>query len=180
MLNLTTHYQSRVTELSDLFREVFSVSEGAGEGTLIGALVSDLLATTAKDGLMVALALDGEVLVGCILFSRLCYDQDPRQVFLMAPVAVRTERQKTGVGQKLIGFGLDALRQNKVDWAVTYGDPSYYCKSGFQPITEETARAPLPLSMPHGWLGQSLGGEGMTPIKGPSRCVSAFNKPELW
>lgn len=180
MLKLTTNYHSRATDLPDLFRDVFAASEGEEEGTLIGALVSDLLATTDRDDLMVSLALDGDLLVGCILFSRLRYDQDPRQVYLMAPVAIRTDRQKTGIGQKLIGFGLEELRRRQVDWAVTYGDPVYYTKSGFQPITEETARAPKPLSMPHGWLGQPLNGEAMKPIKGPSRCVSAFDNPGLW
>jgi len=74
---------------------------------------------------------------------------------------------------------LEDLRSLDVDFVVTYGDPAYYGKVGFQPITEEFARAPLPLSQPHGWLGQSLTGRA-APIAGPSRCVRAFNRPELW
>ncbi|KUJ82368.1 hypothetical protein AVO44_01555 [Ruegeria profundi] len=179
MLNLTAEYQAWSDELPALFRHVFTTSEGEAEGLAVSSLSSDLLNSTPKDDLVVVLALDDRLLCGCILFSRLHYDQDPRQVFLMSPVAVRTDRQKTGIGQKLISFGLGHLRKQGVDFVVTYGDPAYYGKSGFQPITETDAQPPMTLSMPHGWLGQSLRKSNM-PIKGPSRCASAFNKPELW
>ncbi|WP_051927631.1 GNAT family N-acetyltransferase [Ruegeria halocynthiae] len=180
MVKLTADFRARVTELPGLFRDVFAASEGEGEGRAIGALVDDLLATTLDGDLLATLALDGDEVAGCILFSRLRYDQDPRQVFLMSPVAVRTNRQKTGIGQKLIRFGLDELRRNEVDYAVTYGDPAYYGKTGFQPITDTFAQPPMPLSQPHGWLGQSLNGVDASPLSGPSHCVSAFNRPELW
>ncbi|MES0824191.1 GNAT family N-acetyltransferase [Ruegeria sp. SCP11] len=179
MLNLTADFKARSTELPGLFRDVFAASEGEDEGSTVGTLVQDLLKTTPDDDLQGVLALDGSALAGCVLFSRLSYDQDPRQVFLMSPVAVRTDRQKSGIGQKLIGFGLDELRLQGIDFAVTYGDPAYYEKTGFQQITETFAQPPMPLSMPHGWLGQSLTG-AETPIEGPSHCVNAFNKPALW
>nr|WP_254443501.1 N-acetyltransferase [Ruegeria atlantica] len=179
LLNLTTNYKARVAELPGLFRDVFTASESAEEGHAVGALAEDLLSTTPEDDLICVLALDGSVLSGCVLYTRLSYDQDPRQVFLMSPVAVRTDRQKTGIGQKLISFGLEELRLQGVDYTVTYGDPAYYQKVGFQQITENFAQPPMPLSMPHGWLGQSLAGSE-TPIEGPSQCVSAFNRPELW
>ncbi|WP_254437175.1 GNAT family N-acetyltransferase [Ruegeria arenilitoris] len=179
MLNLTADYRARAAELPGLFLDVFTASEGEGEGRAVAALVDDLLLSTPDGDLLGVLALDDRNLAGCILFSRLNYDQDPRQVFLMSPVAVRADRQKLGIGQKLIGFGLEQLRHNGVDFAVTYGDPAYYCKTGFQPIAQTFAQPPKPLSMPHGWLGQSLTGDD-APLMGPSRCVSAFNKPEMW
>lgn len=180
MLKITWDYNAYATELPELFRDVFTASEGEEEGAVIGALVSDLLETTRRDDLHAAISHDGPQVLGCILFSRLRFDQDPRQVFLMSPVAVRTDRQKAGIGQRLIAFGLDELRRDKVDFVVTYGDPNYYGKTGFFPISEKVAQAPLPLSHPHGWLGQSLTGAEMAPFKGPSHCVRAFNKPELW
>lgn len=179
-MKLTAEKEEWVDALPDLFRQVFTASEGADEGKAIGALVTDLLSTTPDDDLFAAIAHDSAEPLGCILFSRLRFDQDPRQVFLMSPVAVRTDRQKSGIGQRLIRFGLDELRRHSVDFAVTYGDPDYYCKTGFHPITEGFAPAPLPLSHPHGWLGQSLKEGETAPFKGPSRCVSAFNRPELW
>ena len=166
--------------IADLFRDTFAASEGAEEGEALYSLVRDLMVTPTEADVFTYTASQEDALLGCIFFSRLMYDEDPRQVFLLSPVAVRSDRQREGIGQKLIGFGLDDLRHRGVDIAVTYGDPAYYSKVGFRPITEEIARAPLPLSQPHGWLGQSLGGSEMTPVAGRSRCVSAFDRPELW
>ncbi|MCG5517084.1 MULTISPECIES: hypothetical protein [unclassified Ectothiorhodospira] len=39
---------------------------------------------------------------------------------------------------------------------LTYGDPNYYSRIGFKPITEALAPAPFTLKQPEGWLGQSL------------------------
>jgi predicted N-acetyltransferase YhbS len=47
---------------------------------------------------------------------------------------------------------------------MTYGDPSYYAKVGFMPISEADAQAPFPLSHPEGWLAQSLTERAMTPL----------------
>lgn len=136
--------------------------------------------TTPNDDLFVFSAYDDQTLVGCIFFSRLTYELDDRIVFILSPVAVKTDRQKTGIGQRLIAYGLDALREKGIDFAVTYGDPNYYTKVGFRQITEEFAEAPLRLNLPHGWLGQSLSGKDQEPLAGPSRCVEALNKTDLW
>jgi putative acetyltransferase len=80
----------------------------------------------------------------------------------------------------LLTHGLASLRRAGVDIAMTYGDPNYYAKVGFRPISEEDAQAPFPLSRPEGWLIQSLSDRGMAPPKGPCRCVEALNDPAFW
>ncbi|WP_206539983.1 GNAT family N-acetyltransferase [Ruegeria sp. ANG-R] len=100
------------TDITGLFRDVFAASEGAEEGALIGALTQSMMATTPKRDFYVFSARDGGVLVGCIFFSRVEYAEDDRQVFILSPVAVRTDRQKSGVGQRLIHFGLQKLRED--------------------------------------------------------------------
>ncbi|MEX3007682.1 GNAT family N-acetyltransferase [Hoeflea sp. TYP-13] len=170
----------REREISGLFSATFTASEGAEEGKIIGRLVDELMETTPDQDLLVFSAYDDQTLVGCIFFSRLNYEQDDRTVFILSPVAVKTDRQRKGVGQKLIAYGLDELRQKGIDIAVTYGDPNYYSRVGFRPITEEFAQAPLKLNQPHGWLGLSLSGMEQEPLSGPSRCVEALDKPELW
>jgi predicted N-acetyltransferase YhbS len=99
---------------------------------------------------------------------------------LMAPVAVASEHQGNGIGQRLIAHGLDALRQEGVDIAVTYGDPAFYGRSGFKPVTEAELPAPQPLNQPQGWIAQSLTEAPLTPLRGPARCVAAFDDPALW
>lgn len=179
-MNFSTDYQSRQAELVSLFRDTFSDSEGTKEGAVIGAFVDRLLNTTPVDDLRVFVALDRDGLVGCICFSRLDYAEDPRRVMLLSPVAVATRMQGGGLGQALIRHGLEALRTEGIDAAITYGDPAFYGKVGFEPIPETKARAPLPLSHPEGWIGQSLSDAELLPLKGPSRCVEALNDPALW
>jgi putative acetyltransferase len=85
-----------------------------------------------------------------------------------------------GIGQALLTHALGALRAEGVQIAITYGDPSYYKQVGFMPITEDQARAPLPLSMPHGWIGQALIENKMPQLQGPSSCVPALNRTDIW
>jgi putative acetyltransferase len=99
---------------------------------------------------------------------------------MMAPVAVATAHQGKGIGQRLIAHGLDALRQEGVDIAVTYGDPAFYGRVGFKPVTEADLPAPQPLGQPQGWIAQSLTEAPLTPLSGPARCVAAFDDPALW
>ncbi len=98
----------------------------------------------------------------------------------LAPVAVGSAHQRRGTGQELIRYGLDLLRERAVAVVVTYGDPGYYCNTGFPPISTTTSQPPLPLSMPHGWLGQSLTGNPLPVIGEQTRCVSEFNDPVYW
>lgn len=167
-------------EIAALFAATFTVSEGAEEGTRIGHLAASLLEETPAQDLFSFSALQSGQPIASIFFSRLRFHREERLVFLLGPVAVSPNHQRQGVGQRLISHGLRVLAENGVEMAVTYGDPDYYGKTGFHPLDPKTVPPPLPLSMPHGWLGQSLVGETITPINGPSYCVRAFNNPAFW
>ena len=100
----------RKQEIFDFFSATFTDSDGAEEGKTIGQLVDDLMETTPTQDLFVFSAYDGQSFIGCIFFSRLNFEQDDRVVFILSPVAVKPDRQKKGVGQQLIAYGLDELR----------------------------------------------------------------------
>jgi predicted N-acetyltransferase YhbS len=179
-MEFLTGHKGREAEIIDLVTATFTASEGEEEGTLIGELVRNLLSGTVAKDLFVFTAEEGGAIVGGIVFSRLTYEQDERTVFVLAPVAVATDHQGKGIGQGLLSHGLAALRRAGVDIVMTYGDPSYYAKVGFMPISEAEAQAPFRLSHPEGWLAQSLTDRTMVPLKGPSRCVDALNDPVFW
>ena len=179
-MEIVSGHRDRVEDIAALFAATFTASEGADEGRTIGALARDLMTTTPEGDIAVFLAVDGGDPVGAIVFTRLAYPEDDRTVFLLSPVAVATDRQGTGIGQRLLRHGLDALAARGVDVALTYGSPDYYGKVGFRPITEEVARAPQPLSLPEGWLGVSLKQRPLDPLKGPSRCAPALDDPAYW
>lgn len=110
-------------DITALFETVFSDSEGPDKGQAIGRLVEGLLAGHAADRRCYK-AWSADALVGGIVLSRIWYD-DPRTVFILSPVAVATEKQRNGVGQKLVTYGLDAVRALGADAVLTYGDPNY-------------------------------------------------------
>ena len=180
IMEFLTGYEGREAEIVDLFTATFAASEGEEEGVLIGELVRDLLGGTAEKDLLVFTVEEHGAIIGGIVFSRLTYTRDERIVFVLGPVAVATDQQGKGIGQGLLTHGLAALRSAGVDIAVTYGDPNYYARVGFMPISEADVPAPFPLKHPEGWLGQPLTDQVMTPLKGPSRCVEALNDPVFW
>ncbi|CUH52831.1 GNAT family N-acetyltransferase [Shimia marina] len=119
-------------------------------------------------------------MIGAALFSRLRYAKDPRRVFILSPMAIATAYQGRGLGQSLLSQAHQTLGTAGVEIVITYGDPAFYAKTGYQPITTDVAKAPLPLSYPHGWIGQSLTEAPFTPLKGDCRCVAALNDPRIW
>ncbi len=171
--------QSSKDEVTNLFTSVFTASEGEEEGSLIGHLASKLSSGIDNQDIVCFGTYEEESIIGSIFFTRLRF-KDAIQVYMLAPVAVSTEHQKKGVGQALINYGLNELKNRSVSVVITYGDPSYYSKLGFRALSESAIQAPLTLSMPEGWLGQPLTGEPIPTIKERPACVKEFNDPAYW
>lgn len=168
-------------QITRLFTETFTHSEGPEEGELIGHLAKELAHLIDQKEVYCFAAVTVQSIQGIIFFSQLDY-QTEESVFMLAPVAVHPDFQAQGIGQALIKYGLSALKNLKVEIAVTYGDPNFYSKVGFSPITEATLQAPMPLSMPQGWLAQSLK-DSTAPIKSlhtKPKCVVPFQNPDYW
>lgn len=179
-MDFTTSCSDKKGEIADLFRSTFTASEGAGEGDLVGTLVERILATVHTDDRLVCSALEEGTLTGAAIFTRMTYPEDERRVYILSPMAVDTAFQGKGIGQKLLFFGLNQLRENGVDVALTYGDINFYSRCGFSQIRENIAQPPLPLTYPEGWLGQALNGGPLVALVGSSTCVEALNIPALW
>ncbi len=178
-MNISTYRKSEIEEIKQLFTSVFTASEGQSEGLALGNLVYDLMINTNVEDLYGFIATDHEDIIGSIFFSRIKFDSDVN-AFILSPVAIHTDYQRKGIGQKLIIFGINYLKENNVELIFTYGDPNFYSKVGFTLIDENIIKAPLKLSYPEGWLVQSLVSNAIHPIAGNSYCVEAFNKSELW
>ena len=178
-MNLSEFNPSDIEEINKLFIKTFSDSEGESEGLAIGELVNEYMTSTDAKDFYCFVANEGEQIIGGVFFTKLKFESDVK-AYILSPMATLTEHQGKGIGQKLINFGLNILKENGVEVVVTYGDPNYYSKVGFKQITEEIIKAPLELSYPEGWLGQSLVSDKMEAIADKPSCVEALNKPELW
>ncbi len=170
---------SKKNEIINLFTKVFSDSENITEGNLIGDFVSALISTTESQDLIGFVLSSNESLLGCIFFSRLIVPSG-QAAFILSPVAIATGEQRKGYAQQLINYGLNHLTASGVELVFTYGDPNYYSKVGFKPISETVVKAPLTLSQPEGWLAQPLNGNSITTMQGASQCVEALNQQGLW
>jgi len=171
--------RERASDLTHLFTSTFGSSEGADEGALIGSLVAKLSGDIDDLEIFCFCAVESEQLIGAIFFTRLHF-ADRAPIYMLAPVAVSTDHQKSGVGKALIRHGLNELADRGALVAVTYGDPSYYEKFGFKPLSENVLKAPMDLSMPHGWLGLSLTEEPIQTRAERPACVDAFRDPAYW
>ena len=162
------------------FSAACTASEGTEEGGLIGNFVRHMFDRTPERDLFVFVAEDAGEIVGSVIFSRLIYDQDNRTVFVLSPLAVATDHQGKGIGQRLLKYGFKSLEAAHVDVVLTYGDPGFYSKVGFSQITEAFAAAPFALTRPEGWLALSLTDTELASLKGAPRCVEALSNPALW
>jgi len=178
-MKFSTYTPNDADEIERLCTTTFSDSEGQAEGEAIGRLVRDFMNGTDANDLHCFIATEDEQIIGTAFFSRMTFESGI-DAFILAPVAVHTDHQGKGVGTKLIAFGLNALAEDGVELVLTYGDPRFYSKVGFRPISEEVVPAPLALKYPEGWLAQSLVGGEIAPIAGKSYCVRELDKPEYW
>ena len=165
-------------QLVALFRESFTAAEGENEGLMLASLVSDLAEMIDKETVSCFGTWQEEQLIGAVFVTQLSFDEDYR-VQMLAPVAVATPYQRQGVGQTIIQAAIDCLAERKIDLLVTYGDPAYYSKTGFSPLSVTEVPAPYHLSMPIGWQGQVLN-RAVPPALTNPRSVPPFRQPELW
>jgi putative acetyltransferase len=107
-----------------LNREAFG---GDDEPELIERLRADRLVVASL------VALEEASLVGHILFSDLAVELDDRPVraVSLAPMCVRGDRQRQGIGSALVRAGLDAVRNAGYAAVVVLGHPEFYPRFGF-------------------------------------------------
>ena len=90
----------------------------------------------SSDPFVSLVAVDSSGPVGHIAFSRASLDAS-ESVFVvgLAPMSVVPERQRQGIGGRLVNAGIDACRQLGVQIIIVLGHAEYYPKFGFVPAS---------------------------------------------
>lgn len=90
-------------------------------------------------------AVDDDAVVGHALFSRLPIERggDVVRAAALAPVAVRPDRQRQGIGSALIRRGIALCRERGCAAVVVLGHPEYYPRFGFSAGRAANLRAPF-------------------------------------
>jgi putative acetyltransferase len=79
---------------------------------------------------------DESVIVGHILFSPVILSGFSHlKIMGLAPMAVSPNRQRSGIGSKLVDAGLKKCRELDYGAVVVLGHPDYYPRFGFSPST---------------------------------------------
>ena len=76
-------------------------------------------------------AVDDGVVIGQVAFSPISVDGVTLGLGL-GPLAVRAERRRQGVAERLVREGLELCRNANVGLVVVLGDPRYYARFGFE------------------------------------------------
>jgi putative acetyltransferase len=112
---------------------------GAIRAVLIAAfptpVEADLVKQLRRDGdCEIALVAEDEGrIVGHVQMSRMQAEGDGRafRTLGLAPVAVLPERQREGIGSRLIREALAIARENREELVFVLGEPAYYGRFGF-------------------------------------------------
>lgn len=117
---------------TSLVRQVNELAFGQpAEADLVEALrrgCTDALSLVAEDD---------TVVVGHILFTPVAIESAHRRITGMglAPMAVRPDRQRQGIGSQLVRYGMETLRGRGCPFVVVVGHPEYYPRFGFEPAS---------------------------------------------
>ncbi len=93
-------------------------------------------------------AVEGEEIVGHIFFSPVTIESNDSAAPVMglAPMAVLPERQRQGIGSRLIQAGLKECQRLGSHVVVVLGHPEYYPRFGFIPASREGLRCEYPVA----------------------------------
>ncbi|MFN6560283.1 MAG: GNAT family N-acetyltransferase [Nostoc sp. ChiSLP01] len=84
--------------------------------------------------------------VGHILFSYIdLVNEQTLKVLGLAPLAIRPEFQKQGIGSALINAGLEIAEANKEAVVIVLGHPEFYTRFGFQTSVIYGIESPFPV-----------------------------------
>ncbi|MTI16808.1 N-acetyltransferase [Rhodobacteraceae bacterium RKSG542] len=95
----------------------------------------EIVDTLRDDGALALslVAVDEGTLVGHVAFSPITIDGKDHDWFGLGPVAVIQTSREKGIGAALVQEGLEILRSRGAGGCVVLGDPSFYCRYGFEP-----------------------------------------------
>jgi putative acetyltransferase len=144
------------------------VDEAAFGRSAEARLVDDLRA--AGDSVFSLVAVEGETVIGHAMFSRL---KAPFPALALGPVAVPPDRQRMGVGSRLIREGI--ARSEAAGWLGIFvlGDPAFYRRFGFE--VGKASGFTSPYAGPH-WMALSLGPNELPTGAGSIQHAAAFAK----
>ncbi len=157
-------------------RAIASVHQAAFETDAEARLVEALLAE--GDGVISLVAVENAMVVGHVLLSRVTIGEDDSaaEALSLAPVAVRPDSQRRGIGSALVQASLDAAREQGWEGIVVLGHPGFYPRFGFEPATPRGILPPWPDVPEEAWMVAELSPGALGGVAGVVAFPRAFEE----
>lgn len=155
----------------DAIRQITRAAfEGDAEALLIDSLRDEHAVITS----LVAIA--GAEITGHILFSRITVVTATSALSgaSLAPMAVRPDLQRRGIGAQLVRRGLELCRERGVSLVVVLGHPGYYPRFGFDARLARNLRSPYPAGQ--AWMALELVPGSLSGVEGWVVYPKAFDQ----
>lgn len=167
------------------FKNIMEVEEQAFDCDKEAKLTASLLKDNTAKPVLSLLAFYKNEAIGHILFTRVYIDEMTNQPLfhILAPLAVKPDYQKQGIGGLLIMEGLKRLKKMGSEMIFVLGHIEYYPKFGFVPDAQKigfSAPFPIPEEFADAWMVQSLNSGKFHNKTGKIICANELNKAEHW
>lgn len=142
------------------------------EATIIGRL------RTNCDGLLSLVALQGEKIIGHILFSPVTIEghHGILKGMGLAPMAVLPEFQRQGVGTELVKTGVQMLKKSACPFIIVLGHSEYYPRFGFEPASRYRIKSQWEGVPDHAFMILWLDKTMMNHVSGVAKYRDEFNE----
>lgn len=151
------------------------------ENQLVATLAANLLNEQTEPETIALVAQIGRDVVGHIAFSPVMADTNKNWLgYILAPLGVKTEYHKIGIGSILVESGIELLSRRPVNVLFVYGDPMYYARFGFSAQAATNFIPPYELEYPFGWQARVLHNGDSNDQAAKLSCVRPLRDPALW
>ena len=161
-------------------RKVHQNAFGQSEGETVSQLAIDLLDDKTALPILSLVAEQDNEIIGNVIFSSVNIEGvEGVSAYILAPLAVTSFAQRSGIGTQLIKNGLETLKERGAEIVLVYGDPIYYMRTGFK--AEHNLKPPHKLEYPEeAWMAQELVENILTKMHGTVRCATSLSSPGYW
>lgn len=155
---------------------------GDEEGEAIAALVAEMLDDPTAEPIHSFVLEQGDGIIAHVLFTAVRIEPSGVSAQILAPLAVSSDRQRSGLGTKLVNEALAQLESKGVEAVFVLGYPDYYSRFGFALAGVRGFDAPHPILPKNAdaWMVKELQPRAIETNQGIVRCCKALDHPQYW
>ncbi|MEO1530286.1 MAG: N-acetyltransferase [Planctomycetota bacterium] len=152
------------------------------EGVVISSLVAEMLDDPTAEPIHSFVAEQGDEIIGHVIFTAVRVETSELSAQILAPLAISSNHQRSGLGTRLVNEALTQLESQGVALVFVLGYPDYYSRFGFAPAGVQGFDAPYPILPKNAdaWMVKELQPGAIESNEGTVRCCTALDQPHYW